>query len=794
MRLPLERRRDAVALLVVIVAALAGLTAWLVGDVDLGFTLTTDSAGYVRVASVDPESLAAENGITPGAYVEYLASRDSGEAQTREAPFPVLDAEPSGSLPLVVEQIPDAQVDLIQVVALESDGNQRYVSSQGFFGRADATARLERGGLLLLVGIAIAFIGAGMITRGWLGTSWSEEGFTTASAVATPLAALPLLYTGSWWGLMGGGLLTVASVLPLSWSLADVYPDASWRPRLKALAVGIAVIAIIILLRGVAGHEYPGTLTGRTLVLAMLPAMLGLAAALTLAGTSPAWATPAFVGIAAGAVVLAQARLSWSFAPVVVTGLAAVAWAVLPAAQRAWLARRARPSEGTSSAADTEMPWESASLRGNRDAVAGLTAVATFAIGLMQCCDSAAVIYGAIVGSLFALALSRGLLGPTWASAAVPIGVAVGVPIMALNIGGSGTDFVLRLLLPGLSALVVAHLLAWRHADRTWRRLLFGWSVVLVGLVILLVLVSPVVGGIGGGYDFPDSGSRLAIYLLLGFIALVPGLGTAMTSSDPAGGSPANRLDLVAMGLTPGAAMTVLPGSAANFILLVGWLIVVIAWRRLTIAPLLGLAQRTQRQRDLAVAAVEAERARLAADIHDDALQELSALVRRLDSAGDAEGADLARSVAERLRAITSDLRLPLLDDLGAGPALEWLVGRFQPLTEGVVRLERIDPSRPPAGVELAVFRVAQEAIANAVKHGKPPITVRYRVDEAGAVSLSVDDEGPGIEPDAPETALRAGHLGVANMQQRAEQIGALLDIRRWPGGGTHVALEWRPR
>jgi signal transduction histidine kinase len=237
----------------------------------------------------------------------------------------------------------------------------------------------------------------------------------------------------------------------------------------------------------------------------------------------------------------------------------------------------------------------------------------------------------------------------------------------------------------------------------------------------------------------------------------------------------------------------VLPGFSPNFVLLAVWLIALVAWRRFTIAPLLGLAQRTQRQRDLAVAAVEAERARLAADIHDEALQELSALVRRLDSAGDAEGAELARSVAERLRAITSDLRLPLLDDLGAGPALEWLVGRFRPLTEGEVRLERTDASRPPAGVELAVFRVAQEAIANAVKHGKPPITVRYRVDDAG-VSLSVDDEGPGIAPDAPDVALRAGHLGVANMQQRAEQIGALLDIRRWPTGGTHVRLEWRPR
>jgi signal transduction histidine kinase len=219
-----------------------------------------------------------------------------------------------------------------------------------------------------------------------------------------------------------------------------------------------------------------------------------------------------------------------------------------------------------------------------------------------------------------------------------------------------------------------------------------------------------------------------------------------------------------------------------------------VAWRRFTIAPLLGLAQRTQRQRDLAVVAVEAERARLAADLHDDALQQITALVRRLDAAGDAESADLARSVAERLRTITSDLRLPLLDDLGAGPALEWLVGRIRPLADGDVVLERADAERPPANVELAVFRVAQEALANAVKHGATPITVHYRVAEDGGVSLSVDDSGSGIQPGAAEEALKAGHLGMANMQQRAQQIGALLDVRRWPSGGTHVRLEWRPQ
>jgi two-component sensor histidine kinase len=422
-------------------------------------------------------------------------------------------------------------------------------------------------------------------------------------------------------------------------------------------------------------------------------------------------------------------------------------------------------------------------------------AATTFAGGLLVCCESGAVVFGALFGAVVAFALHRGLMGPGWRGAAIPLGVAVAVPIMALAFNtGDGMHYLIRLLLPAAAALPVAHLLAWRHPDPAWRRLLFGVSLILAGVVALLSLGSSIGGPLPDGpFDLVDPGSRLTIYLALGFIALVPALGGAFADMPDGATSPTSRLDLLAIGLTPGAAMTVLPST--GFLWLLGlWLLGLVAWRRFTIAPLLGLAQRTQRQRDLAVAAVESERARLAADLHDDALQELSALVRRLDAAGDKDNAELARGVAERLRAITSDLRLPLLDDLGAGPALEWLVGRVRPLADGEVVLERSDSERPPSNVELAVFRVAQEALANAVKHGATPITVRYRVAEDGGVSLSVDDAGHGIEPDAAEKALQAGHLGMANMQQRAQQIGALLDVRRWPTGGTHVRLEWRPR
>jgi signal transduction histidine kinase len=201
-------------------------------------------------------------------------------------------------------------------------------------------------------------------------------------------------------------------------------------------------------------------------------------------------------------------------------------------------------------------------------------------------------------------------------------------------------------------------------------------------------------------------------------------------------------------------------------------------------------AETMRAQRDRVVAATEVERARLAADLHDDALQEMTVLVRRLDDAGDARAAELARSIADRLREVCGDLRLPILDELGAGAALEWLVERVSETSGRQVQLERDESARPPADVELAVFRVAQEALANAVAHGAPPIMVRYAAASDRA-SLSITDQGAGIPPDAATTAARSGHFGLLNMRQRAEQVGARIDVRRPPAGGTTVGLSW---
>ncbi|MEO8437008.1 MAG: sensor histidine kinase [Chloroflexota bacterium] len=386
--------------------------------------------------------------------------------------------------------------------------------------------------------------------------------------------------------------------------------------------------------------------------------------------------------------------------------------------------------------------------------------------------------------------LASGRAGAGLQPLAVPLAVATAVPFILRPLDATWSPPVIALggiLLP-LAMLPLAAGLHDRIADVNERRLVAQ----AVGACVLGALLV----GIGLALTEPWSGSGVARWALVGAIPLIPGLAAAgpiqpggLLGAATSSGRLLESTEFAVAGATPLVALSTDSGEFLFPFAL--WIGLILVAGRFTVRPLARLATRAQLQRDLVVAATEAERARVAADIHDDALQELTLLVQRLDTAGDTEGADIARTVSDRLRAICGDLRLPILDDLGVGPALDWLVLRIERLAGGEVRLERSDGTRPPADVELAFFRVAQEALANAVKHGRPPIVVRYASTSSG-VSLSIDDAGPGIAPDAGEAAERSGHFGLLNMQQRAEAIGAILDVRRWPTGGTHVALEWR--
>jgi signal transduction histidine kinase len=407
------------------------------------------------------------------------------------------------------------------------------------------------------------------------------------------------------------------------------------------------------------------------------------------------------------------------------------------------------------------------------------------------------VVFG--IGLLFTIAwwLVTGRGGEGMRDLGLPLALATSAPFILAPLDQLWQPlaiFTHALLLPA-AMLPLAVALVGRIEEEQDRRITeAGVAVCAAGAII--VGLSPV---LGLGLDAASTtGLFIAgIAVIPGFIAagpMIPGARATTGRVTAVSGRVLQSTELAIAGLTPAVALVgrMAGGQLAMWLFLL-WVGAIGAAGRFTVRPLARLASRAQLQRDLVVAATEAERARVAADIHDDALQELTLLVRRLDTAGDKEGADIARTVSDKLRAICGDLRLPILDDLGVGPALDWLVLRIERLAGGEVRLERADGTRPPPDVELAFFRVAQEALANAVKHGKPPIVVRYRSSD-GAASLSIDDSGAGITPDAGDRAEREGHFGLLNMQQRAEAIGAILDVRRWPTGGTHVQLEWRAR
>jgi signal transduction histidine kinase len=388
--------------------------------------------------------------------------------------------------------------------------------------------------------------------------------------------------------------------------------------------------------------------------------------------------------------------------------------------------------------------------------------------------------------------LGSGRGGPTLRPLTLPIVVATATPLLLVPAPQTATalGLVLVAVVLPLGILPLADGLSGLVPDPSTRRTVrfgaFGVSVLamMAGLSMLTI----------GDETAPAT----AQWFAAGAIAFIPGLLAARPTGALTGGSsPSGRvvesLELVAVGATPFVAgLTLVTRYSPGFVLpIVLWIAALLVAQRYTVRPLTRLVNRATLQRDLVVAATEAERARIAADLHDETLQDLTLLVRQLDARGDLAGAEAGRRIAERVRTLTGELRLPILDDLGVGPALEWLVARMERIAGGEVRLERDDGSRLPPDIELAFFRVAQEALSNAVKHGRPPILVRFRSGRGGA-ALTIDDAGPGIPPGATEAAPAAGHFGLLGMEQRAEQIGALLDVRRWPGGGTHVTLEWR--
>src|SRR5690606_10547580 len=173
---------------------------------------------------------------------------------------------------------------------------------------------------------------------------------------------------------------------------------------------------------------------------------------------------------------------------------------------------------------------------------------------------------------------------------------------------------------------------------------------------------------------------------------------------------------------------------------------------------------------------------------HDALTQSLFGLRLRLE-AGDVGG---ARAVLDdifvELRSLILQLRPPELSLEGLVPSLAKhldVVGRAHALATSL-EADAVPPL--DTAVEEALFRIAQEALTNVVRHAQASAVRVALTGRDGSVALAVRDDGRGFDPAAP--AISARRLGLSSMRERAEAVGGVLRVDAAPGAGTTVRAE----
>ena len=201
------------------------------------------------------------------------------------------------------------------------------------------------------------------------------------------------------------------------------------------------------------------------------------------------------------------------------------------------------------------------------------------------------------------------------------------------------------------------------------------------------------------------------------------------------------------------------------------------------------------------IQAHEEERALLARELHDDLTQRLALLAidvgraeRAAPAGPQAEAMQAVREglvrLSEDVHALAYQLHPSILEELGLAEALRTECERVE--RQGGVRLSvRIDPAPDTLGSDaaLCLFRVAQEALNNVVRHaGARAATVTLQPLDGGML-LAVRDDGAGFDPATPGTRRS---LGLASMRERVQLVNGTLDVESAPGQGTAV-VAWVP-
>ena len=337
----------------------------------------------------------------------------------------------------------------------------------------------------------------------------------------------------------------------------------------------------------------------------------------------------------------------------------------------------------------------------------------------------------------------------------------------------------------------------------------------LLTLGLVALLAADTVYGLsllGGGWDAggPVDATWMVFYLGVGLAALHPSM---VSLSEPAPAS--TRLTRTRLALLAGASLMApavlviqtLRDEPIDVGVIAGGSVVLFL---LTLARMGGLASevasQTERKRAMqtVLRATEQERVRLAADLHDGPVQELTALRYGLTRARNriqrgqpdqAEGllAELEDELAAGitgLRRLMAELRPAVLDEQGLEVALHNQVRAFEATSGVACAISTGLQSRLAPDLETVLYRVTQETLNNVNKHaGASRVTVSLAA-ENGSVRLRINDDGVGFDPIAAGRLLSEGHFGLAGMRERVEMVGGHLSIDSAPGHGTTVDVE----
>ena len=200
----------------------------------------------------------------------------------------------------------------------------------------------------------------------------------------------------------------------------------------------------------------------------------------------------------------------------------------------------------------------------------------------------------------------------------------------------------------------------------------------------------------------------------------------------------------------------------------------------------------------------ESERRQLSRELHDRVGQNLTALKINLDilqpalaSQGNAEvlarvadSAALLESTMDTIENVMSELRPPMLDDHGLAAALDWHARNFSRRTGIAVAVRANEPAvRPAPQVEIALFRIAQEALNNVAKHARAR-RVEIALDHAnGECVMSVQDDGIGFDGVEDASDKPKPGLGMVTMRERAQAVGGHFEVQALPGRGTQLTV-----